>query len=90
MYKEIDAEVEIYAEDVERYIRDYATDSELKEIARALSDATGTVSMKELFKDRGMDGGFIRNEKLELLSAAYHKFSLSELEQKLGNKFDLM
>jgi hypothetical protein len=37
-----------------------------------------------------MDGGLVRQEKLELLSAAFHKFSLEELEQKLGTKFDLI
>lgn len=89
MYKEADAEVEIDCDDVLEYIADYASVSELKAISQALDDSSIN-SLGEFFKDRGMEGGLVRREKLELLSAAYHKFSLEELEQKLGTKFDLL
>lgn len=89
-YKDVDVEVEIDCGDVIEYIEDYASESELKDIKNALA-ASGVSSDASLFfEDRGLDGGLVRQEKLELLSAAYHKFSLQELEQKLGTKFDLL
>lgn len=91
MYKEVDAEVEIDCDDIIEYINDYASKDELVDIAKAVADSEeSSLSIESLFEDRGLDGGFVRREKLELLSAAYHKFSLEELEQKLGTKFNLM
>jgi hypothetical protein len=89
-YKDVDVEVEIDCGDVIEFIEDYASDSELEDIKDALA-ASGVSSDASLFfEDRRLDGGLVRQEKLELLSAAYHKFSLQELEQKLGTKFDLL
>jgi hypothetical protein len=89
-YKDVDVEVEIDCNDVIEFIEDYASDTELEEISEALGTTLPGSETSVLFKDRGLDGGLVRQEKLELLSAAYHKFSLQELEQKLGTKFDLL
>lgn len=89
-YKDVDVEVEIDCNDVIDFIEDYASDTELEEISEALRTTLPGSEASNLFKDRGLDGGLVRQEKLELLSAAYHKFSLQELEQKLGTKFDLL
>lgn len=85
-----DVEVEIDCSDVIEFIEDYANDTKLEEISEALSSTSLGSDSSFLFEDRGLDGGLVRQEKLELLSAAYHKFSLQELEQKLGTKFDLL
>jgi hypothetical protein len=90
MYKEVDADIEIDYDDIIEYIDDYASEDELKNIAQAVSDLNSNLATVGFFEDRGMDGGLVRQEKLELLSAAFHKFSLEELEQKLGTKFDLI
>ena len=90
MYKEVDADIEIDYDDIIEYIDDYASEDELKNIAQAVSDINFNLATVGFFEDRGMDGGLVRQEKLELLSAAFHKFSLEELEQKLGTKFDLI
>lgn len=90
MYKETDTEVEIDYDDIIEYIDDYASEDELRDIAQAVSNINSNLATVDLFEDRGMEGGLVRREKLELLSAAYHKFSLEELEQKLGTKFDLI
>lgn len=90
MYKETDTEVEIDYDDIIEYIDDYASEDELRDIAQAVSNINSNLATVGLFEDRGMEGGLVRREKLELLSAAYHKFSLEELEQKLGTKFDLI
>jgi hypothetical protein len=90
MYKETDVEVEIGYDDIIEYIDDYASEDELLDIAQAVVDAgVSNLATDGLFEDRGMDGGYIRREKLELLSQVYHKFSLSELEERLGTKFNL-
>ena len=90
MYKDVDADIEIDYDDIIEYIDDYASEDELKNIAQAVSDINFNLATVGFFEDRGMDGGLVRQEKLELLSAAFHKFSLEELEQKLGTKFDLI
>ena len=90
MYKDVDADIEIDYDDIIEYIDDYASEDELKNIAQAVSDIDFNLATVGFFEDRGMDGGLVRQEKLELLSAAFHKFSLEELEQKLGTKFDLI
>lgn len=90
-YKEVDVEVEISIEDIVEFIEDYASELELEQISEVLSENLQFFdSTADLFIDRRLDGSFIRREKLELLSAAYAKFSLDELEQKLGTKFDLL
>lgn len=82
VYKEVGVDIEF--EDVMDYIADYATKSELDEIREEVSTAEPNTL------DRGLDGSYIRNEKMTLLNLAINKYTLEELEQRLGNKFDLM
>ncbi len=81
MYKNV--EVEICLDDILEYISDYATARELEEIREALGQST------ELFDCR-LDGSYIREEKITLLGRAANKYTLEELEKRLGNKFDLI
>lgn len=85
-----EVEIEIDLSDVIEFINHYASDEELKEIAEEVDTIHQKVIGPVLFEDRGLEGGLVREEKLELLSAAYRKFSLAELEQRLGTKFDLL
>lgn len=90
MYKNVDHDVEIEVDDVLEYINDYATDNDLRRISAAVnSSGVSKLSEDGLFADRGMEGTYVRGEKLELLSAVFHQFSLEELEQRLGTKFNL-
>ena len=82
VYKEVDVEIEF--DDVMDYITDYATEAELDDIREEikLGDA--------IEFDNGLDGSFIREEKLTLMNLAITKYTLEELEQRLGTKFDLL
>lgn len=81
----VDKEVEFDFSDVMEYITDYATESELDEIREEL----GTSPSIEL-KDNQREGSYVREEKEILFSLAANKYTLEELEQKLGTKFDLI
>jgi hypothetical protein len=87
MYKNADVEVEIEFDDVMEYITDYATDSEIvsirKEIGEIEADDAGR-------SNNGLEGSYVRGEKMTLLELAANKYTLEELEQRLGNKFDLI
>lgn len=79
MYKskevEVDVEVKIEAEDVIEFIEYHASEAELEAIKKAISG--GRRNLEDVMKD-------------ELLEVAASKFTLAELEQKLGgNKFQL-
>lgn len=79
MYKsetvEVDVDVTINVADVIEFIEDHANELELEQIREALSGAKR--SLEDVMKD-------------ELLEVAASKFTLAELEQKLGgNKFQL-
>lgn len=82
VYKEVDVEIEF--DDVMDYITDYATEAELDNIREEikLGDA--------IEFDNGLDGSYIREEKLTLMNLAINKYTLEELEQRLGTKFDLL
>ena len=87
LYKTVDSEVEITFDDVMEYIEDYATADELKEIAEFMKEEP----LSEMKEDSGFDGSYIAEEKRTLLTGAAKKFTLQELEEKLGgNKFDFM
>lgn len=76
MYKSTYADVEIDIDDVEDYIRDYATENDLKKLGKIL-DQKGVY--------RSIDIVSVNDEyKLELLLLAYSKYSLQELEDRLG------
>jgi hypothetical protein len=81
----VDKEVEFDFSDVMEYIEYYATESELDEIL----EEVGSSPSIEL-KANGSDGSYVRGEKEILLSLAANKYTLEELEQKLGTKFDLI
>ena len=82
-YVEVDAEVDIEFEDVRDYISDYATSDELKIIADDL---------KENYLDQvNVEIKTLEDQmKYELLMMAFSKYNLTQLEEKLGTKFDLM
>jgi hypothetical protein len=83
MYKSEYTETEITFDYVMEYIEDYATDNEIKEISG-------------LIKENYNDASLIRIDSLndemkyELLMAAFKRYSLDELESRLGTKFQLM
>jgi hypothetical protein len=83
-----EVEVNITINDVVDFIENYADSSDFEEIKAALKNASFPSNTNNLFKSH--DGGYIREEKLELLSRAFSKYTLYELEEKLGNKFDLI
>ena len=80
-YRYAKVDVEITCDDVINFI-DSASTKEIKRIRKAV-DA-------DFFNDTKMEGSLVREMKIELLSLAFDKFSLDELEKKLGTKFDLM
>ena len=83
----VDKEIEIDIDDVFEYISSYATDSQLKDI---LSEIETRVSVPLLINLNDFEGSYIREEKQILLNLAAKKYSLEELEKRLGNKFDLI
>lgn len=84
MYKNADVDVEIEFDDVMEYITDHASDSEISSIRKEIGEIFAEES------DTGLDGSYIQQEKFTLLELAAKKYTLEELEQLLGNKFDLM
>jgi hypothetical protein len=75
----VDVEVEVEFEDVTEFIEDYASDEEL------------TILRKQLGLSSNLHGStMVDSMKIELLELAASKYSLEELESRLGNKFDLM
>lgn len=82
VYKDVAVEIEF--DDVMEYITDYATKSELDDIREEIRLADAVEF------DNGLDGSYIKEEKMILLNKAANKYTLEELEQRLGNKFDLM
>ncbi len=82
--REVYVDIEIEFDDVMDYITDYASDAELDEIREEVAILGSDVV------DTGLDGSFIREEKLTLMNLAINKYTLEELEQRLGTKFDLL
>ena len=80
-WKYTNVNVEITYDDVINFI-DKASTKEIKRIRKAVDS--------DFFNDTKKEGGLVRDMKLELLSLAFDKFSLEELEQRLGTKFNLM
>ncbi len=83
-----EVDVDITINEVVDFIENYADSSDFEEIKVALKNASFPSNTNNLFKSH--DCGYIREEKLELLSRAFSKYTLYELEEKLGNKFDLI
>jgi hypothetical protein len=87
LYKTVDAEVEIEFDDVIEYIEDYASKEEIAEILEAIREE----NIDSFLETNTLDSSYIREEKATLLSRAAKKFTLQELEEKLGgNKFDFV
>lgn len=84
MYKNADVDIEIEFDDVMEYITEHASDSEISSIRKEIGEIFAEES------DTGLDGSYIQQEKFTLLELAAKKYTLEELEQLLGNKFDLM
>jgi hypothetical protein len=84
MYKNVDVDIEIEFDDVMEYINDYASTSEINSIRKEIGEIVADES------DNGLDGSYIKQEKAILLELAAKKYTLEELEQRLGNKFDLI
>jgi hypothetical protein len=82
--REVYVDIEIEFDDVMDYITDYASDAEIDEIREEVAILGSDVV------DTGLDGSFIREEKLTLMNLAINKYTLEELEQRLGTKFDLL
>jgi hypothetical protein len=76
---DVDVEVEIDFEDVVEFIEDYATQKEKLELCRVLDLITEGLPNESLLD-------IMKNE---LLVLAAKRYSLEELEQRLGSKFDL-
>ena len=85
MNKSVEVEIEI--DDVLSFIDNCATKSELQIITKRLMHSDSKFGP---FLDRGVEGTLVRDEKIELLSLAFEKFTLEQLEEKLGTKFDLL
>jgi hypothetical protein len=80
MYKSVDVDIDIEFDDIMEYITDHASSSEISKIRKIDAEES----------DNGLTGSYIREEKITLLELAAKKYTLEELEQRLGNKFDLM
>jgi hypothetical protein len=84
MYKNVDADVEIEFDDVMEYITDHASDFEINSIRKEIGEIFAEES------DSGLDGSYVQQEKFTLFELAAKKYTLEELEHRLGNKFDLI
>jgi hypothetical protein len=87
LYKNVDVDVEIDFDDVMEYITDHASDSEIVSIRKEIDEIAADEKDRS---NNGLEGSYIRGEKMALLELAANKYTLEELEQKLGNKFDLI
>ncbi len=85
MYKEETVDVEIDAADVIDYITDYASDNELDDIIEAVDSVSKTANFGERLAPSGLEGTLVHGMKVELLQKALIKYSLPELEERLGD-----
>jgi hypothetical protein len=87
MYKDVDCEVEIEFGDVIEYINDYATTKQINQIRKEIGEI---IEEESNSRSNALEGSYSRSEKATLLNLAAKKYTLEELEQRLGNKFDLI
>lgn len=85
---EVLVDVEITVDEVVEFIEDYADRNDLEMIKAAIKNAGWRLPNNNTFKST--DGTYIKDEKLQLLSKSFSRYTLEELEQRLGNKFDLI
>lgn len=81
-YKFVDVEVEIELDDVLDFIENAASDKDLIRLRKALNHEEPSSS--------GIEGSLHEEMKRELLELACNRFTLSELERRLGTKFELI
>lgn len=82
---EVDCDVTIDKDDVIEFIEEHASHHDMKEIAKALNRAGLNMPA-----DKQLEGSLVREMKSEILILAANKYSIQELEQRLGTKFDLI
>lgn len=88
LYKEVDVEVEIECDDVIEYIRDHASDAEIIDIHETLAMVYPSVVIGDpVFKYNSHEGTMVQSMKFELLQKAADRYSLEELEEKLGQLY---
>jgi hypothetical protein len=78
----------IELEDVFEYI-DCASKSDINRIIRYSEEHGGSVKSTNEFTNQ-KDGTYHQSEKRELLNRAFNKYTLEELEHRLGSKWDLI
>jgi transposase len=78
----------IEIDDVFEYI-DWASKSDIDRIIRHAEEHGGSVKNPNEFTNQ-KDGTYHQSEKRELLSRAFDKYTLEELEHRLGSKWDLI
>lgn len=74
--------------DVEDFI-ETASPRELSRIIQYAEEHGGVPGNKQPFKNQ-KEGTFVQSEKRELLEKAFNKYTLEELEHRLGSKWDLI
>ncbi len=74
--------------DIEDFIEE-ATPHQLNRIIQYAEEHGGVSSNKPTFKNQ-KDGTYVQSEKRELLNLAFNKYTLEELEHRLGSKWDLI
>ena len=87
LYKTVDVDVEIEIYDVIEYIESCTDESDLQLIRRAVNSSS---TQDTSFTNSRLEGTLNYDMKMELLANACKKFTLAELEQRLGNKFELI
>jgi hypothetical protein len=81
----IDVDITIETSDVLEFIEKHASQEDRLKIAKELNQVSFNYPV-----DRQLEGSLVRSMKSELLILAANKYSIQELEQRLGNKFDLI
>ena len=74
--------------DIEDFIEE-ATPHQLNRIIQYAEEHGGVSGNRQPFKNQ-KEGTFVQSEKRELLEKAFNKYTLEELEHRLGSKWDLI
>lgn len=74
--------------DIEDFI-ETANPRELNRIIQYAEEHGGALSNRQPFHNQ-KDGTYVQFEKRELLNLAFDKYTLEELEHRLGSKWDLI
>jgi hypothetical protein len=90
VYKNIEVDIELEIDDILEYISRDLTKKEHRLIKDELINRFGDNYVEIDFSNKTGEGSLCHEMKLEILSLACKKFTLSELEKKLGTKFELL